>query len=366
MFYVVKFVAPVNLAVIYPRPRELGDVPAWLFHWSPLLLLLLGAAAYRGVRRSRPAMFGLLFFVITYLPVSQILPAALSIPADRYTYVPYVGLFFGLVSLVEPNLVDQGKARRTAVSSLLGLVLVLSWWSTFRRVKVWHDSMTLWQDSVAHQPVARAYHHLGWTYLADRGDLDRALALFSEATARDPRLAVAWLDRGVVLARQGHYEQAIVSYGEAEKIEPAFIVYTNRANAYLAVGFPRAAIQDCSTALRLRPTDADAWYFRGTAYLLVQERDRAIADFTQALKLRDTFKVRNVRGNAYEAAGELPKALDDFNTAIELEPGSPDGYYNRARIYSKTGRPADAVSDALKAKALGMKISDEELARLRR
>ena len=368
MFYVVKFVAPINLAALYPRPRELDDFPAWFFAWSPLFLLVLGAAAYRFVRPSKPATFGLLFFFVTYFPVSQIVPFGVTFPADRYTYVPYVGLFFALVTLIESHLAHERKAeRRLAVGALVALVLGASWSATFQRVKVWHASTTLWEDSVAKYPVARAYLNLGVEYLAGKQDLGTAQALFSKAIAADPKLATAWLNRGVVFARQRDYEQAITNYNEAEKLDPKLVdIYLNRGIAYAMIGRPEPAIMNYSRALTLRPGDADVWLNRGNVYLKLRRLDRAIADFTEALRLGDSFAARLNRGNAYWSVGNWNRAFDDFTAAIQLQPSSADAYYYRARIYSKYGQPAAALSDALKARSLGMKVSDEELARLQR
>lgn len=368
MFYVVKFVAPINLAALYPRPREMSDIPAWLFTWSPLFLLLLAAAAYRFGRASKPAAFGLLFFLVTYFPVSQILPIGLSYPADRYTYVPYVGLFFALVSLIELHLANERKVgRRLAVSAVLALVLGASWWSTFQRVKVWHNSTTLWEDSLSKYPVARAYLNLGVEYLAVKQDLGAAQSLFSKAIAANPTLATAWLNRGVVYARQRDYEQAITNYNEAEKLDPKLVdIYLNRGIAYTTIGMPEPAIQDYSRVVTLRPGDRDGWLNRGHEYLKTRRFDRAITDFTQVLRLGDSFVARIGRGRAYWVVGNLNKAFDDFSAAIQLQPTSAIAYYYRARIYARYGQHDTAMADARKAMSLGLKISDQELAALRR
>ncbi len=367
MFYVVKFVAPINLAALYPRPRELGDGSALLYAWSPLLLVLLGAAAYRVVRPSKPATFGLLFFFVTFFPVSQIVPIGLAFPADRYTYVPYVGLFFALLSLMESHLAgDRRAGRRLAASGFLVLVLAASWWSTFQRVKVWNDSATLWEDSLSKYPTARAYQSLGVEYLSVKRDLRGAQALFSKAIAANPKLATAWLNRGVVYARQRDYDQAITNYTEAERLDPALVdTYLNRGIAYATIGRPELAINDYSRALTLRPGDTDLWFNRGNAYLGMRRFDRAIADFTEVLRLGDNFAARLNRGNAYRSVGNWSRAFDDFTAAIQLQPTSADAYYARARIYLKHGQPNAGMADARKAQSLGLKISDQELAALR-
>ncbi len=366
MFYVVKFVVPVNLAALYPMPRAMGDLPAWLFVWSPVLIGLLAATAYYVARGSKPAVFGLLFFLITFLPVSQILPVGLKIPADRYSYVPYVGLFFLMASLADAFMAkEQNAGRRLMLAAGVALVLAVSWMATFRRVGVWHDSATLWEDSIAKHPVAMAYHNLGLEYFASQGKRDTALALFSKAIAADPGLAAAWLNRGVIYGSKGNYEQAIANYNEAERLNPTLAeVYLNRGNSYLAIGMAGRAVKDYSVAVARQPSRVEAWYNRGNAYTAARQYDRAIADFTRALMLADNFAIHNNRGNAYSSAGDLPKAFDDFSRAILLEPLSPNAYYNRARLYATNGQPGPARTDALRARSLGMKISDQELAQL--
>ena len=266
------------------------------------------------------------------------------------------------------DLAHERKAeRRLAVGALVALVLGASWSATFQRVKVWHTSTTLWEDSLAKYPVARAYLNLGVEYLAGKQDLGTAQALFSKAIAADPKLATAWLNRGVVFARQRDYEQAITNYNEAERLNPKLVdIYLNRGIAYAMIGKPEPAIMNYSRALTLRPGDADVWLNRGNVYLKLRRLDRAIADFTEVLRLGDSFAARLNRGNAYWSVGNWNRAFDDFTAAIQLQPSSADAYYYRARIYSKYSQPAAALSDALKARSLGMKVSDEELARLQR
>ncbi len=365
MFYVIKFFAPVNLAVLYPTPRAMGS---WFFRWSPLLLALLAALAYRFVRDSKPAQFGLLFFFATFFPVSQILPIGLTIPADRYTYVPYVGLFFGLVSLINAAVTVPGRALpRQAFGAILTVVLALSWWSTHQRVKIWHDTTSLWTDSLAKYPVGRAYFNLGSEYLLVKKDPSRALTLFSSAIGANPKLSVAWLNRGIVYAAVGDYPQSITNYNEAARLTPKNPdIYLNRGNTYSAIGMPGRAIKDYTTALEIRASYPEAWFNRGNVYLAAGQWNKAIADYTKALALGESFAVRLNRGNAYWSAGDLSKAFDDYTVAIQLQPGSPNAYFARARIYAKYGQPAPAMSDALKARSLGMDISEQQLAELRR
>ncbi len=368
MFYAIKLVAPTHLAALYPVPRDLGNIPEWVFAWSPLILIAIGALAYRRVRASKTATFGLLFFLITLFPVSQILPIGLSIPADRYTYVPYVGLFFGLLSLLEPFMANRPQGNRRAVlGTALALVLAGSWWLTFQRVKVWRDSTTLWEDTVAKYPVPRAYLNLGLEYLTARDDLKSALALFSKAVAADPELAAGWLNRGVVYARQGDFTRSIADYNEAERLNSKLAdIYLNRGTAYAAIDMPDRALSDLTTAVTLRPTAPEGWYNRGNLFLAIRQWNRAIADLTKSLTLQDGFPVRINRGNAYWSAGNLSKAFDDYTVAIKFQPGSPNAYYYRARIYARYGQHDAALTDARKAMSLGLKLSDQELAALRR
>ena len=239
------------------------------------------------------------------------------------------------------------------------------WGATFQRVKVWHDSASLWKDSSAKYPVARAFHNLGLDYLSDKGDAATAATLFSKAIAAHPKLSPAWLNRGVAHARQGDYQAAIADYNEAERLNPKLVdTYLNRGTAYAAIGMPARALKDYSEALKRQPSYPEAWYNRGNLYLKMQRWDLAIADYTEALKSGDNFPVRLNRGNAYWFAGNWSKAFDDFTVAIQLQPRSPTPYYYRARIYAKYGQPGPARSDALKARSLGSPISDEELAQL--
>ncbi len=171
---------------------------------------------------------------------------------------------------------------------------------------------------------ALAYADRGFAYRA-KGDLDHALADSNEAITLDPKLAAAYNSRGAAYFSKGDKDRAIADYNEAIRLDPKrFFVYTNRGIAFAAKGDNDRAIADYSEAVRLEPKYFWAYYNRGVAYGAKGDNNRAIADFNQAIKLNPKFSnAYDKRGLAYRAKGDNERADADLKEAARLKaPGT--------------------------------------------
>jgi protein O-mannosyl-transferase len=369
LFYIIRFFAPFKLSCLYPMPEKMGTIPPVIFVWAPMIVLIIAVAAYFIAKRSRIAAFGFLFFLFALLPVSQILPVGLAIPADRYTYIPYIGLSYILAEGLA-WLINRIADKKTLKISLIALLISIAFGMfslTWQRVHVWQDSFKLWNDCVKNYPIATAYYNLGEEYFLRNWELDKGIYYYTKAIEADPEHVEAYVNRGLIYYYKNNYKEAIKNYNYAEKLDPKLTeISLNRGNAYNSIGKKDLALRDYNKALELKPSQAEGWYNRGNLFLGMKRYDEAIPDYSQAIKIKSNYPdAYNNRGNAYFSKGDLDKAFYDFTMTIMLAPNYGNAYYNRALIYNRKNDYLNAYNDAVKARSLGIKIEDKVLQQLK-
>jgi tetratricopeptide (TPR) repeat protein len=237
----------------YPQPVN-GHVPA-IFYAAPVVLAALAILIYR-FRASRDLVFGTLFFLTTISVVLQIVPATQSFLAERYTYLPYMGLMFVAARLFVKAWESAAFSRASAplarivgVTALAGCAVACAG-LTYQRSKVWHDSLTLWTDAIAHEPqAATAYHNLAEAK-TQAGIDDDVIRLYTMAIAYNPRHYKAYIDRGNAKLRLRDYEGALADYRDALRIQPGEgIAHFDAGVAAYYAGRVREACEDWRTAI---------------------------------------------------------------------------------------------------------------------
>jgi protein O-mannosyl-transferase len=365
VFYIIKLFDPSHLSCLYPMPDQIAFIPAWIFTFSPIILLMLTLIVVY-YRKFKPVVFGSLFFFFTVLPVTQILPVGLKVPADRYTYVPYIGFFFILAAGLE-RLWQRKEGYLKIISILIIAVITITCsYLTWNRAQMWHDSKVLWTDVIKnYKNVPTAYYNMAEDYFLVDWDLNGAIPLFTKAIEADPKYAEAYINRGLVYYYKGDNKMALKDYAAAEKINQNFYeLYVNEGNSYNAIGEPSKAISAYNTSLHIKPTP-EGFYNRGGIYLNEGRYKEAINDYTKALSLRPNYPdAYNNRGNAYSRLKEMDLAVADFTASIMYLDKNPTAYLNRALIYYQKKEYKKALDDALKAKNLGAKVNEQALENL--
>ena len=170
-------------------------------------------------------------------------------------------------------------------------------------------------------------------------------------------LAVKYYNRGVEYKNKGDLDRAIADYTETIRLDPEDKdPYINRGVAYDAKGDHDRAIADYSEAIRLDPKDTDPHNNRGVAYKAKGDLDRAITDYNEAIGLDPKFAKTYInRGNAYRAKDDLDRAIADYSEAIRLDPRNLSGYLSRGRANLYAGALPNALADFNRASALDPK-----------
>jgi len=331
LFLLAKAVAPFGLSALYPYPEAARGGLPWTFVAAPAALALLVAALWRTAARSRDALFGTLFFLTMLAPTLQVIPVGIATTADRYFYLPSIGLCFLAGRSIDRLFIDErsGHLRRAAGLALLMATLALGA-ICCRRALVWEGSVTLWKDVVDKYPDSMmAWGNLGQG-LAAQGRLDQAEPAFARAlTLAGNRLyrATILFNRAYAFQEAGDLGRALDDYTLGLEIKPfSAPVLVNRGNALDALGRPWDALNDYSLAISLDTENTLAWYNRGVTLA---------------------------------GLGDHVAAVESFDRALRLEPGYAPGYHYRAGSLEALGRLAEAAEDRRRAAQLGAGASGE-------
>ncbi|MGA3207330.1 MAG: tetratricopeptide repeat protein [Syntrophales bacterium] len=359
IIYIGKTIWPSNLAVFYPHPKLW---PLWQVLGAVLFVIAVTLMVIWMAKRFPYLAMGWLWYIGTLVPVIGIVQVGSQARADRYTYVPLIGLFIMVVWGIT-ELLKKWRHRKEALFVLSALTLSCLFVVTWLQVGYWQNSIMLFghalkvtdHNSLAFCNRGVAYASLD-NYRQAIGDYDKAIEL-------DPKFAKAYDNRGAAYGSLGNYRKAIEDCSKAIELDPEFAkAYDNRGVAYASLGNNRQAIGDYDKAIELDPKFAKAFYSRGVAYYDLGNYKQAIGDYDKAIELDPKFaKAYDNRAAAYGSLGNYRKAIEDWSKAIELDPKSAMVYYNLGVAYWSLGNYRQANENLKIAARSGSKLAQNIL-----
>jgi len=254
--YMGKMLWPENLAVFYPHPGI--TVTMWQAALAGLFLVGLSVLTIRLAKGQPYLLVGWLWYLGTLVPVIGLIQVGDHAMADRYTYVPLIGLFIVMAWGV-PDILARWPYRRAALATLTAGLLAAIMICSRLQVRYWQDSITLFQHTLCVDPDNPTAHtNLGVAF-AGQGEVEKAIWHYAEALRIEPNYLEARINLGGALAGQGKLEEAIAHYLEALRIKPDFAdAHYNLGNALSRRGRLADAIAHYSEAVRIKPDDAEA------------------------------------------------------------------------------------------------------------
>lgn len=369
VMYVVKLFLPFRLSAIYPYPTAEGAPLGTQFYVTFVALLILLPALVFAFRRSRVVLFGIAFFFINIVLVLQLFSVGQAVMADRYTYIPYIGLFFALAWWLDerPGPRLAGVPVRPALAAAFVALALVSLVQTWRRCDVWQDSGTLWDDAIAKYPgqVVDAYNNRGYYYIA-ANRYPEALADFNEAIALNPKVARVWVNKGTVFAELNKNDSAYVCFGRAIELKPDYPeALSNRGGIRSRKGDLPGAVADFSRAIEVQPTFRDAYNNRALVYFKMGEFEKAVADRRRVIDLDPRNPTNYIQMGsialALQQLGRTREVIAAYDDAIRTAPGSDrqrlSGYYmRRSQAWWALHDRERALSDARAAARLGADV----------
>lgn len=345
VMYIVKLLFPVGLSAYYPYPiiGGVGEVP--VMYW----LCVLPALAFVAIvifswKRSKPLFFGLAFFLANIALLLQLLPVGRAIMADRYAYIPSIGyVFLAGYYLSDRKLIRIDKVAWAIVAVYTIVLMAL----TFERNKVWLNSDTLWSDVIEKNPrVPVAWYNRGNVKM-DSLKYKEAIEDYNECLNVDPGFWKAYINRGTAKTKTKDYIGAIADFDAMLRID------SMSANAYINRGLARRMVQDYGNALkdydvaaRLKPDQPELYASRANVKLDMKDYEGAISDFDLALKLNPqyTTAITN-RAIVKKAKNDLTGALADYDAAIALDATNSEFYNNRGNLKFQLKDTEGAIAD---------------------
>jgi tetratricopeptide (TPR) repeat protein len=325
---------PNDLAVYYP----FAGIPAWQIIGAAFLLIGITVFCV-SQRRIRPYLVvGWLWFLGTLVPVIGIVQVGGQTMADRYFYIPSIGLFIALVF----GLADVAKSWRVAPSLSAGVtggVLLVLATLTNAQVQRWRDSFTLFEHTLAVTPPnLRIEHNLG-VALGASNRYDEAAAHFEKALQIDPNFYDGLVAMGVTRAHQGRLPEAIEYFRAAIHSQPDVPkARVQLAHALWTEKRDEAALEEMRRASELAPKDADIRADFGLALALVGRLQEAIEQLHEALRLNpNNAEAHNNLGLALLASGKARESIPEFEAALRLKPELKGAADNLQRAQTQLG-----------------------------
>ncbi|MGA2465782.1 MAG: tetratricopeptide repeat protein [Thermodesulfobacteriota bacterium] len=384
--YIGKMIWPPPMAILYPYPDHFH---LWGIAGASLFLVVVTLLVIRAVRSYPYLAVGWLWYLGTLVPVIGLVQVGMQAMADRYTYVPFIGLFI-MVAWGVPDILKGWRYRKIILavsSSLLLLIFTILAWMQVQR---WQDSMTLFEHTVRvtaknflihnklgnalfqkgeigkamthYQEALRinpnfveAYNNIG-NALFYNGDVQRAIDYYTKALSQAPDYADAHNNLGFALARQGKIEEAITHYQEALRIRPDFAqAQYNLGIALADQGKSEEALAHFAKALRNKSGDADAHNNLGVALARQGKGKEALVQFAKALEIDPNFAEAHCNmGNSLTELGKIDEAIAHYREALRIRPSYPMARYNLGNALLRQGKIEEAIvhyTEALRGRA---------------
>lgn len=349
LVYLAKFIYPYAMSPVYGYPSVLG----WPFYVGTVVSIgIVVAGFYAYTKGHRVLVFALSFFTVNVFFMLQIIGAGQGFLADRFTYIPYLGLFIGLGYAYEKGMAN--KSLSTFLPIGMGAYLLGFAFLTWQQNKIWRNGETLWTHAINYDPRALT----PWTnradYYQDTKQLDLALRDYEQAVTIEPEKNTLYNSWGKTLFDQGQTAAAIEKYNLGINLpNPIGETYVNRGVAYAAQSnFPQA-LQDINKGLELDGNNANGYLNRGLIYYSTNQLAKVIPDLTKYFTMKDgTSEQWYILGLSHRNTGDATSAITAYNQAIQLNPSDKRLYNSRANAYQALGNQAAAAQDLETAKRL--------------
>jgi Flp pilus assembly protein TadD len=339
--YIGHMFWPTDLAALYPLPSA---IPLWKSAAALSLLVALTVSAIMAVRRFPYVTVGWFWYLGILFPVIGIVQVGSQAMADRYTYIPLIGLFV-IIAWGSYDLLGRGSKKR-APMVVLGLLMVVALAvATWVQSQYWLDARVLWIRTLAVTSDNYRAHALYGKALSAEGLMPEALAQYKKVVLIEPAFSQVQTLLGNALVDLGQPEKAVPYYEESLRLQPDFQpTHNGFGNALAAVGRIDEAMVHYQRALELKPEDPLAHNGLGSTLDDLGRVDEAIEQYHKALEFDPEYAAAHSNlAAAFARQGRIEEAVSEMRVALEYESDNPDYHYNYALLINQQGDIAQAV-----------------------
>lgn len=351
--YLKQMVFPVGLGIPYFNPP--GGMPVWQIGLSAILLAAITIFAWVYRRRCPYLLVGWLWYVGMLVPMIGLVQISYYVRADRYTYLPAIGLAMaGTWGVADWN--ASWKHRRPVLGVLMVAVISALMVRAWNQTTYWKNNETLWQHSVECTADNYIAHNNLGDILMQKGKLEEALGQFQTALRIKPDYVEARYNIGVDFGKMGKLDEAMTNYQKALEIEPDYAeAQNNLGNALGEKGRLDEAIVHYEKALKIKPDYAEAHNNLGDALRRQGKVNDAISHFEQAFQIKPDFAGAHYNdGIALSQDGKLNEAVAQYQEALAIEPKFAEAHFKLGTAFLQAGLVEQAVAEyqtALQIKA---------------
>ena len=339
--YIGKMLWPLDMAIPYPCPDVL---PVWQVGGAGLLLLCISFLVFWRRRRYPYLLVGWLWYLVTLVPVIGLVKGGPHAIADRYTYVPLIGLFI-IIAWGVPDILARWRYKKKGLAAasaiLLSILMVITWF----QLRHWTNGITLFKHAInVTANNSLAHNNLG-NALKNQGKLSEAIKHYIEALRIRPNYVLAHYNLGNVLTDQGKLSEAIKHYTDALRIRPNYAkAHNNLGNALKNQGKLSEAIKHYIEALRIRPNDAKTHNNLGSALTDQGKLSEAIKHYIEALRIRPNYVLAHYNlGSALTDQGRISEAIKHYTEALRIRPDFAETRGNLKKLSAILNKIDEAV-----------------------
>ena len=354
--YIGKMFWPDRMAVLYPYPVDMALLwPAV----SALVLLAVSVLVIRLAPKYKYLLVGWLWYLGTLFPVIGLVQVGSQAFADRYTYIPLIGLFI-IVGWGLPDLLSKRQYRKITLALSAGIVFTAMFVCTRLQVSHWQNSFTLFGHALDVTENNNTMHTNYGSVLLDKGLYEQAIEYFNESLRLNPENYLAHNNMGVVFLEQDRFDEAIMWFNRAVQLDPnRFEAHGNLGSTFLKQGKLDQAVTHYTEALRVGPDVPRLHKSLGDVFLVQGRLEEAVTEYQNALQmLPDDTAIINDMGVALGRQDKLYEAISYFNRALAIRPDFPDAHCNLGYALMKQGNLDEAVAHLTEALRIDPNYAD--------
>ncbi len=341
--YISKIIYPNRLAVLYPYSTE--KLPLWQSVVCFVILVIITVNIIFILRRHRYLTVGWLWYLGTLVPVIGLVQVGAQAIADRYTYLPSIGILI-MVGWGAAELFKKWHLPKIVPAIITCLLLAVLLFFTRKQVSYWRNGLTLFGHALEVTENNFIMHNNFGNILLERGYFDEALEHFDEAIRLKPDYPDAISNRSLAYAQLGKYELAVNHFNEVLRINPNHPdAHNNLGGVLLGLGRLDEAVNHLRRALEIEPDRPNFHYNLATAYRLQGKLNEAINSYRQTLRLNPNYAdAHNELGRLFLEQGKLNEAVTHFHQALGITPDDANVHYNLANAFRLQGKLNEAIN----------------------